>query len=100
MQGGVSLLLSLSAGQAESFIGPILGKTATFLVAGREANLAFARTALALVTSTARSCAVLDLDALYSSNADAILGSLPGDSIRSAAFTVPAFSLPRPRWSS
>lgn len=89
MQGSVSLLLSFSAEQAESFVGPILGKTATFLLAGREANLAFAKTAVALVTSTARSCAVLDLDALYSSNADAILGSLPGGSIRLATITVP-----------
>jgi hypothetical protein len=89
MQGGVSLLLSLSAEQAEAFVGPLLGKTTTFLVEGREANLAFARTAVAVLTRTKRSCAVLDLDALYSSNADAILGSLPGDSAKSATFTVP-----------
>lgn len=83
------MLLSFSAGQAESFLGPIIGKTATFLVAGREANLAFARAAIALVTGTSRTCAVLDLDALYSSNADTILGPLPSTSIRSATFTVP-----------
>ena len=81
--------MSFSAGQAESFLGPILGKTATFLVAGREANLAFARAAVAFATSTSRRCAVLDLDALYSSNADAILGSLPSSSMRLATFTVP-----------
>jgi len=70
-------------------MGPIIGKTATFLVAGREANLAFARAAVALATSTSRSCSILDLDAFYSSNADTILGSLPSGSTRLTTFTVP-----------
>ena len=81
--------MSLSAGQAESLLGPIVGKTVTFLVAGREDNLAFARAAVAFATSTSRNCAVLDLDALYSSNADSILASLPSGSTRLVTFTVP-----------
>ena len=81
--------MSLSAEQAEAFLGPMVGKTTTFLVAGRDANLAFARTAIALVAGAVRCCTVLHLDALYSSGADEILGSLPGRAIRSVRFTVP-----------
>jgi hypothetical protein len=68
-------------------LGPLFGKTVTLLVSGREANLAFARAAMALITRS-KSCAVLDLDAFYASNADVILGSLPAESIRSTAFTI------------
>lgn len=81
--------MSFSAVQAESFVRPMVGKTATFLLEGREDNLAFARAAIALITKATRTCAVLDLDALYSSNADVVLGTLPANSVRLATFTVP-----------
>ena len=68
---------------------PISGMTATFLLSGREDNLAFARTAVALIARAGKSCAVLDLDALYASNADAIMGTLPANSLRLVTVTVP-----------
>jgi hypothetical protein len=88
MGGGASLLLSFNEEDADSFLGPLVGKTVTLLVSGRDTNLAFARAAMALITRT-KSCAVLDLDAFYASNADIILGTLPTESIRSTAFTIP-----------
>jgi hypothetical protein len=84
------MLLSFSGEeQGRLFLEPILGKTVTFLLSGREANLIFARAAMAFVTKTGRSCAVLDLDAFYASNADVILGPLPTDLMRLTKFTLP-----------
>ena len=66
--------MSLSGEEPHSFFGPIEGKTSIFLLDGRQANVAFA-TALAGLLARARSpCAVLDLDALYSSGSDRIFG--------------------------
>lgn len=81
--------MSLSPAQAKSFLQPLLGKTTTFLLPSREANLALARTAMTVAEKTARTCSVLDLDALYSSNADTVLGSLSADFLRSVTLTVP-----------
>lgn len=81
--------MSFSAGEAEAFIGPVAGKTTTFLLEGREDNVAFATAAISLVTKSGRTCSVLDLDALYSSNADTILGALPSSSLHRTSFIVP-----------
>ena len=81
--------MSFSAGEAEEFIGPLAGKTTTFLLAGREDNIAFAKAAMAAVARSGKTCAVMDLDALYSSNAEAILGVLPASSLRQIRLTVP-----------
>lgn len=51
---------------------PLTGKTATFLLDGRQANLHFARTISALVGEGGEALSVLDLDAFYSSHADRI----------------------------
>jgi len=82
--------MSFSGQEARSFYGPLMGRTATFLLEGREANLGFARTAMGLLGATADACAILDLDAVYSSNADRILLPLRG---RADASTV---KVPRP----
>lgn len=79
------MLMSFSGGQRSPLLAPLAGRTATFLVEGRQANIRFAR---ALMDSMARAgvpCVVLDLDALYSSNADLIFAGLSGDP---AMFTV------------
>ena len=70
--------MSFDERQAQSFLGPLSGRTTTFLLEGREANLAFARTVVGLFGRTGGSCTVLDLDAFYSTNADVIFASLPG----------------------
>jgi hypothetical protein len=65
-----------------------MGKTATFLVEGRQANLKFARTMMGFLGSEESGCAIFDLDALYSSNADSILAPLEG-AAKSSLVTVP-----------
>jgi hypothetical protein len=70
-------------------MGPVTGKTTTFLLQGREDNLAFATAAISLATKSGRTCAILDLDAFYSSNGDAILGALPASSLHRTHFIVP-----------
>ena len=65
--------MSFSGQQTREFFGPLVGRTTTFLLEGREANLAFARTTMGLLGEDP--CAILDLDAFYSSNSDAILSA-------------------------
>jgi hypothetical protein len=75
--------------QTHSFFDPLVGKTTTFLLEGRQANLVFARTAVALMAQSGYDCAILDLDALYSSNSDKILASLSGEAAKSTTVRVP-----------
>lgn len=56
---------------------------------GRQANLRFARTVVGLLAQTGYHCAVLDLDAFYSSNADIVLSPLSGASAESTSVRVP-----------
>ncbi len=65
---------------------PLRGKTSTFLVDNRQANLALARIFL---RETDAPCAVLDLDALYSSCADSIMKNIPEARLRSVQINVP-----------
>ncbi len=81
--------MSFDGQQAQSFFGPLTGRTATFLVEGREANLDFARTVVGLLAQTGDSCAVFDLDAFYSSNADAVFPRLPRAAAESTTLRVP-----------
>ncbi len=81
--------MSFDGQQAESFFGPLVGRTATFILDGREANLGFARSVLGLLAEAGGSCAVLDLDAFYSSNADVVLPSLPKATADSTVVFVP-----------
>ncbi|MDA4124863.1 MAG: hypothetical protein OK438_05385 [Thaumarchaeota archaeon] len=81
--------MSFSARLASSFFGPLRGKTSSFVVGGREANILLAEVAISLATLTGDGCAVLDLDALYSSNSDRIFGGLPAAVARSTTIHVP-----------
>ena len=70
----------MSAAQgSRSFLEPLLGKTATFLFAERQDNLAFARTLAGLLGASGMAAAVLDLDAFYSSHADSVLTPSPAE---------------------
>lgn len=60
-------------------LAPLMGKTSTFIVGGRDANTRFARTLMQSLGGAGLSCVVLDLDAFYSSNADSIFADVPGN---------------------
>jgi hypothetical protein len=64
--------MSFSWQQAQSFLAPLVGKTSTFLLEDRRANLNFARTVMTLLARNATASAIVDLDAFYSSNSDRI----------------------------
>jgi len=81
--------LSFSEQRAQSFFDPLIGKTATFILESRQANLEFARTIVALLAKAEIPCVVFDLDAFYSSNADLIFKPLTGDVARSTVIRVP-----------
>jgi hypothetical protein len=68
--------MSLGAGEAQSFFVPLRGRTATFLLEDRPANLDFARSIISLLAQTSDTAEILDLDAFYASNADRIFRSL------------------------
>jgi hypothetical protein len=70
--------MSFGVGEPRSFLEPLTGKTTTFLLDSRRDNIAFARTVAVLAAGHGDACAILDLDALYSSNAAAILSPLSG----------------------
>ncbi len=79
--------MSFSGWLAKSFFSPLAGKTATFLLDGRQANIEFARAVVGFLAGD--DCAILDLDAFYSSNADLILASLTAASASSTVIRVP-----------
>lgn len=62
--------------QAHSFLGPLKGKTTTFLVESRQVNLSFAKCIASLTAMTTNGCTIFDVDAFYSSNSDEILSAL------------------------
>jgi len=67
--------MSFSVQQAQSFLAPLIGKTSTFLLEDRRANLDFARTITALLARNASASAIIDLDAFYSSNSDQVFST-------------------------
>ncbi len=81
--------MSFSAQQSRSFVGPLLGHTATFMVDDRRTNLAFARSALFHLTRERHPCVILDIDALYSSNSDFIFAPLSETQLRAIQVVVP-----------
>jgi hypothetical protein len=81
--------MSLGAQREHSFFGPLRGKTGTFLIGSRQANLSFAKSVASLAAMTASGCAVFDIDAFYSSNSDEILSALPPIAGRSIHVYVP-----------
>jgi hypothetical protein len=81
--------MSFGEGEAQRFFGPLTGKTATFLVDGRQASLDFARIISGLVAIEGRASTILDLDALYSSHADRIFSGAPQTILESTTIRVP-----------
>jgi hypothetical protein len=81
--------MSLGSQQPHSFLGPLKGKTTTFLVDNTQVNLSFAKSIALLIGITTSGCAILDLDAFYSSNSDEILSALPPSALRSTHVYVP-----------
>ena len=81
--------MSLSEDEPRLFLGPLTGKTTTFMLEGRQANLGFAAMVMGLVSRAGRSCAVFDLDAFYSSNADRVMARLDPAGARSMIMRIP-----------
>ena len=81
--------MGVSGDEGGPLLGSLSGKTATFMVDGRDANVLFARTLVGSIAREGRSSTVLDLDALYSSHADLIFGGLT-DGSGSLMVKVPA----------
>jgi hypothetical protein len=81
--------LSLSAQLAHSFFSPLKGKTVTFLVDDRHANLLLARGIGLLSAVATRNLAIFDIDAFFSSNSDEILSALPPSVARSMRVYIP-----------
>jgi hypothetical protein len=81
--------MSLSGEDPRSFFGPLIGKTATFMLEGRQANLAFAEVMVGFLAQARSPCAILDLDAFYSSNSNLILSNMDATTARSTIIRVP-----------
>ena len=75
--------------QESAFLRPLEGKTATFLFDDRETNVAFASALTMTLAKGGARCEVLDLDALYSSNADRIFGDIPAEAASKVRLHVP-----------
>lgn len=69
-------------------MGPLLGRTTTFVFGGRADNLAFARSMLPRAVGATGACTIFDADALYASNAEYVMVPL-ADSARQVEVVVP-----------
>jgi len=83
--------MSFSDQRAEAplFFGPLIGRTTTFLFEGRQTTLEFARTIAGFLAQTNDAYSIMDLDALYSSNADRILSPMNEETAKSTTILVP-----------
>lgn len=82
-------LMSLSRGEPGSFFGPLTAKSTTFILDGRQTNLSFASAMVGLLAEARSPCAILDLDAFYSSNSDKIFPSMDAPTAASTEIRVP-----------
>ena len=80
--------MSLSGGPG-FFFNPLTGKTTTFILDGRQANLSFAQSVVELLARARGPCAILDLDAFYSSNSDRIFPPMDASTAGSTEIRVP-----------
>lgn len=80
--------MSLSGGP-NPFFGPLAGMTTTFLLDGRESNLEFAGMLMRFLAQARAPCAILDLDALYSSNSDRLFSPMDSVTARGTVIRVP-----------
>lgn len=81
--------MSFNARREDLFINPLSGHTTTFLVKERQTNLTFTRNVLSVLVWKRCPCAILDIDALYSSNSDYVFGLLSEEETRSIEIVVP-----------
>jgi hypothetical protein len=81
--------MSLSGEQAHSFFSPLVGRTSTFLMEGRRANVDFARTLMELASRRGDAATIFDLDAFYSSNSHRIFADLATSFLSTATVRVP-----------
>jgi len=64
--------MSVNMHDDQLFFAPLWGRTATFLLEDRQANLNFACTAIGLLGQSSHTAEILDLDAFYASNSNRI----------------------------
>jgi hypothetical protein len=81
--------MSFGAQQAHSFLGPLKGKTTTFIVDSRQVNLSLAKSITSLTAMTMSGCTIFDIDAFHSSNSEEILSALPPSAVRLTRVYVP-----------
>jgi hypothetical protein len=81
--------MNLSAQKAHSFLEPLKGKATTFLVENRQTNLILAQGIATLAGTVADGCTIFDINALYSSNSEEILSTLPLSAVRLTYVRVP-----------
>jgi hypothetical protein len=81
--------MSFSENLAQSFFRPLWGKTATFVFEGRWANVNFAKAVVGFLSHIEATCSIMDLDALYSSNANVIFSQPGGRTAEKSSIFVP-----------
>lgn len=81
--------MSLSGDEPRLFFAPLTGKTTTFILEGRQANLGFVGTVMYLLSRACNSCIILDLDAFYSSNSDRLLSFMDAATAKSVIIRIP-----------
>jgi hypothetical protein len=81
--------MSIGRDRASSFLSPLTGRTTTFLVESRGVNLAFARVLMGQVAESGDTCAILDLDAFYSSNSEQAFRLSGAEALNDAVIRVP-----------
>lgn len=78
--------MSLGHAGEPSLLDRLIGKTCTLVVESRRTNLALARF---LVSGASSGCFVLDLDGLYSSNAERLLQGIPQSLLENVRIMLP-----------
>lgn len=81
--------MSFSGDEPQQFFSPLIGRTTTFVIDGRQANLEFAAMVMSFVSRAGASCAIFDLDAFYSSNSDRTLSCMDVAAAGSSVIRIP-----------
>lgn len=71
------------------FLEPLLGKTTAVRVEDRPSNLKFAAAVIRLLLDGGPGCRLIDLDAAYSSNLDALTAGVPRERLAALDITMP-----------
>lgn len=81
--------MSVSRMESRGFFEALKGKAVTFILEGRQENLAFAKAVVGLMAAEGARCSIFDLDAFYASNSDRIFGALTEQEARGFTISVP-----------